>query len=208
VLVEPRFSAGLAAALAFPWEVEQAESSPLEQPAELEAQSPPPSAAVRGRVQSSGGSGIAGATVELRGGTEPRRVVADAGGDFAVDDLAPGSYQMSVTAEGWTAYEGSIELRAGANPPLELALKRELPQAQIRGTVRSFGGAPLKASILVPALRIEQSSREDGTFELDVAPGEYAITVKAKGFQSQTRRARVEQNGVAILIVELQPDRR
>ena len=208
VLVEPRFSAGLAASLAFPWEVEQAESSPLEQPAELEPAALPPSAAVRGRVQSSGGSGIAGATVELRGGTEPRRVVADAAGDFAVDDLAPGSYQLTVSLAGWTAHEGSIELRAGVNPPLEIALKRELPQAQIRGTIRSFGGAPLKASILVPALRIEQVSREDGTFELDVAPGEYAITVKAKGFQSQTRRARVEQNGVAILIVELQPDRR
>jgi hypothetical protein len=206
-LVEPRFSAGLSAALTLPWE---AESSVSQQPAEAEPEPfvEPQGVSARGRVQTSGAEGIAGATLEFRRGEDLRQVVSDAAGDFALDDLAAGPYQLSVSAPGWTAHQAAIELRAGANPPLEITLKRELPQAQIRGTVRSFGGAPLTASIAIPALRLEQSSRPDGTFEIDVAPGEYAITVKAKGYQSQTRRARVEQNGVAILIVELQPDGR
>jgi hypothetical protein len=207
-LIEPRFSAGFAAALAFPWETSASALERQEPELEAEPAAVQLPAAVRGKVQTSGATGIAGAKVELRRGTEQRQVVSDAAGDFTIDELAAGAYQLSVSASGWSAHEGTLELRAGANPALEITLKRELPQAQIRGTVRSFDGAPLKASISIPALHVEQSSRDDGTFEVDVAPGEYALTVKARGFRSQTRRARVEQNGVAILIVELQPDRR
>lgn len=209
-VVEPRFSAGLAASLALPWEVEQAEPV-VEQhePEHVAEPPPPPMAAVRGRVQTAGASGIGGVTLQFRRDSElVREVTTDAGGEFTIADLPAGPYQVSVAAPGYAAHEASVELKAGENPAFELTLKRDLPQGQVRGTVRSFDGAPLSASIQIPALKIEQSTRADGTFEVDVAPGEYAITVKAKGYKSQTRRARVEQNGVAILIVELQPDGR
>jgi hypothetical protein len=119
--------------------------------------------------------------------------------------VPPGSYRLRATAGGWTIEERTVELDPGAAAPVELAAKRELPTGQIRGTVRSFGGKPLEATVLIPALRVERRTNASGVFEIDAAPGEYDVTVKVPGYGDQKRRARVELRGVAILIMELQP---
>jgi hypothetical protein len=73
--------------------------------------------------------------------------------------------------------------------------------------VRRFDGKPILARIVISTLKIDQKTRPDGTFEIDVPPGDYSVVVSAERFSRQTRTAHVERRGVAILIVELEPSR-
>ncbi|HEY2735706.1 MAG TPA: carboxypeptidase-like regulatory domain-containing protein, partial [Polyangiales bacterium] len=204
--IEPRLSAGLSAALAFPWETRaqpNARATPERSPPVAPVQET--TARVTGRVTTPAGLGVAGARVAIDRGAETLSTECDAAGSFTFVDLPAGTYRMRVSAEGWTSPEREVVLGTGMNPELEFALKRELPKGQIRGTVRSFDGTPLDAVILIPALQMKQPTGAGGAFEIDVPPGEYDVIAKVPRFNTQTRRARVELHGVAILIMELQP---
>ena len=47
------------------------------------------------------------------------------------------------------------------------------------------------------------SSEDDGTFELDLPPGDYEVTVTVKGFKEQTRQIHIDEEGVTIMNVDL-----
>jgi len=203
-VVEPRLAAGITATYRWPADSRQPRAAAT--PALPAVAAPPrvPLASLRGRVSSPSGTGFKGATVTLAQGATQHTATSDAQGAFAFIELAAGSYAIRVAAEGFVADPQTIELRNGDASELNVELKRALPQGQIRGTVRRFNGKPVAASIAITELGLTQKTRDDGTFEIDVPPGDYSVSVKARGFRAQTRKARVERHGVAILIVELE----
>lgn len=204
-LVEPRFAAGLAMALVFPWLTESSALEPEPALSQPELNGFEGRASVEVHARAPNDKPIPGATVTLQQGSDAvHERTCDERGVCTFEELPPGSYRLRIVAKGFTVHEGVIELGEGDNAPIATPLKRELPSGQIRGTVRRFDGTPLRATIVIPALRLERSSGDDGSFEIDVPPGEYALTVKAPGFKDQTRKARVERRGVAILIMELE----
>jgi hypothetical protein len=208
-VVEPRIAGTLSAALAFPWEVEDSEE--LERQARLDAERKAAEAArvrLRGRVLTPAATGLPAAQIVLGQADTVLRTESDEQGGFALEGMPPGHYQLSASAEGWVAHEQPLELSPGQNPELRITLKRELPRGQIRGTVRRFNGTPVSASIVIRSLEIKAQTGPEGAFEIDVPPGDYEVVVKARGFAEQKRRAKVEQNGVAILIVELEPNKK
>jgi hypothetical protein len=168
-----------------------------------------PKAEVRGQVLTASGTGLAGASVSLSRGDLRQTVATDPQGAFAFTALPPGTYTLELRADGFTPETQTIEVGESSAQlaPLQVTLKRELPQGQIRGTVRRFNGTPVVATVSIPALKVTLTTREDGTFEIDVPPGEYSVAVTARGLRPQTRKARVEHHGVAILIVELEGGR-
>jgi hypothetical protein len=204
-VVEPRLAAGLSLTYAWPSQPRAAEAPPPK--VEIQAAPEPPKAEVRGQVLTASGTGLAGATVTLSRGEQRRTLATDPQGAFAFTALSPGTYTLELTAEGFTPEQQTIEVGEGTTAqvaPVQVTLKRELPQGQIRGTVRRFNGTPVVATVSIPALKLNLTTRDDGTFEIDVPPGEYSVAVKARGLRPQTRKARVELHGVAILIVELE----
>jgi hypothetical protein len=50
-------------------------------------------------------------------------------------------------------------------------------------------------------------SGDDGRFEIELAPGRYRVTISASGYRAQSRNVRVDQNGVAILNVDMREQR-
>lgn len=204
-IIEPRVSAGLSATYAWSSQPPQPSAAAAPAPATAQLQQPEkPPANVSGQVLTPSGAGLAGATLTLSQGDDRRAATSDAQGAFAFTALPAGRYTLSVVAKGFIADQRSLEVHDGDAPELHVTLKRELPQGQIRGTVRRFNGQPVVASIAIAALGIVQQTHDDGTFEIDVPPGEYSVAVKARGFRPQTRKAQVERHGVAILIVELE----
>jgi hypothetical protein len=203
IVVEPRLSAGLSATYAWSTESPQPKAAAIQRP---EAPVPPPKApaTLRGQLLTPSGTGLAGATVTLRRGDVSATATSDAQGAYAFAALPEGQYELSVRADGFSAEPQTIALTEGDAPELKLTLKRELPQGQIRGTVRRFNGKPVVAAIAIGSLGLSLKTQDDGTFEIDVPPGEYSVAVTARGFRSQTRKARVELHGVAILVVELE----
>jgi hypothetical protein len=206
-VIEPRLWAGLA--LTYAW-TRAAPPPVAAAPPEPEPElAPPPLAKLAGQVLAAGGAALPGANVRLTASDsdDKHEVTTDEQGKFAFAELPGAEYQLVVTAEGFQAHERSLLLQPGATPELAIALTQELPIGQIRGTVRRFDGKPIVARVVISALQIDQKTGDDGSFEIDVPPGDYAVVVSADRFKRQTRTAHVEQRGVAILIIELEPGR-
>lgn len=218
-VVEPRLWAGLSLTYAWPEGPETphiAKPTPLAAPSPSAAETEPSPARVDGHVLAPGGAELAGATVSLSS-ADPGEQAADSPatqqsttdehGRFTFDGLALSAYSLEVQAAGFKPAERSVQLGAGEKLVLDIELELELPIGQVRGTVRRFNGDPIAATVKIPELGIEQTTRADGSFEIDVPPGDYKVIVTAQGFRKQARSAHVEQRGVAIVIVELEPSR-
>jgi hypothetical protein len=81
-----------------------------------------------------------------------------------------------------------------------------LPPGQLRGLVRSLPGgkAITGAVITVQPGDVKGESDADGRFQIDLAPGQYKITVKAPGLKQQELDVTIDPNGVAIKNIDLQ----
>ena len=79
----------------------------------------------------------------------------------------------------------------------------EPARGQIRGNVRAFSGAPLRATISVEPGGMRTSTAADGKFSLEVAPGKYTVQLRASGYKSQDREVVVDEEGITVLNVEL-----
>jgi hypothetical protein len=199
-LIEPRVWVGAGIGLYF----SGAPSAPRPQPAPAPGQ-PPPVGAVHGRViDSAGGAPLARVAIEVAGRTP---LATDARGGFMIDGLAPGEVELRASAPGFREARARVNVTAGRAAQVDIALERELPDGQIRGSVRGFDGKPLPARIRVEPLGAQLQLDAEGNFELDVAPGEYRIVISAPGYQTQERPALVEHNGVTVILVELSRER-
>ena len=204
-VVEPRLSAELS--VVYAWSLEPPPPTAAPEPAPPPRPEPPKPARLQGQVLAKSGAALPLATVTLVSGEDRRQTQLDEQGHFTFTDLPAGDYSVEVNAEGFVASQKPVSLSAGAQEELRFELEAELPIGQIRGTVRRFDGKPVAATVAIAQLKIKQPCEADGTFELNVPPGQYTVVVTAKGFAPQTRKAKVEHRGVAILIVELEPGR-
>ncbi|MBI2894203.1 MAG: carboxypeptidase regulatory-like domain-containing protein [Deltaproteobacteria bacterium] len=184
--------------------------APSPPPEPAPRQSPPPPAApatshLVGSVLDADRHGIAGARVRVvsEGGTT--EVTTGGDGGFEARELRAGRLTLSIAADGHLDAERTVDLPAGQTLTIEQVLERALPQGQIRGVVSSLAGAPLEASITVQPIGLEATTDAEGAFEIDVPPGAYTVVVRCRGYRTQERRLRVEENGVTVLNADLQP---
>lgn len=208
VPVEPRVWGSFAVGLALPFTKPAARAPAPPSPA-LPAPAPPPLAtgAMQGRVLDEAGSPIAGAEIIVATGEPPARATSDLDGRYALAGLPPGTYELTVRAAKRPERVQRVEVRAGPALALDLALGAPLPEGQIRGTVRSFGGTALAAHVRIEPGGTEIQADAAGRFEVDVPPGDYTVRVSAPGHGEQERPAHVEENGVTVIIVDLGKER-
>jgi Carboxypeptidase regulatory-like domain len=206
---EPRISVGVGLHYRFGASRAKPRTTPAEQPETPEPETPPAArtGVIRGRVQGAGGVAVPSAAVTVEIGGAPREVALDAEGRFRVDDVPPGPVTVSVRAEGFEPATRSLTLAAGDDQELAIELERALPPGQLRGFVRSFGGKPVAAELTIESagepLGTTITAAEDGSFEIDVAPGQYDVVIRAPGYREQRRSVTIEQGGVLILNVDL-----
>ena len=96
-----------------------------------------------------------------------------------------------------------LDIAAGRAASVAVALDKKLPPGQLLGTVRNYNGKPLKASLTIEPAGTRAQSDENGEFTLDLPPGDYQVTIEADGLKPQTRKVKIEQNGVTILNVDM-----
>jgi len=164
---------------------------------------PPPAPAlgtVAGRVVDTDGAPIAGATV--RAGE--RETTTDDDGRFELTGVPIGTVQLEIIADGHRTV--TTRAQVGADSPVAVAvrLERALPPGQIRGLVRSLSGKPIAgARVTVKPLGRTLRTGDDGSFRVDVAPGNYTLVVEARHYARQQRQLKVDQNGVTVINLEL-----
>lgn len=143
-----------------------------------------------GSVRARGGEPLAGATATATGpdGQVAGSATADEKGAFALAELAPGPYTLTLSAAGHRPHATQVEITAGEPVRVEVELR---PASQVRGTVRARGGRPLedaRVSLLDASGDVvgQCVTGEDGGFGFEGLAGEQ-YTVVASGYAPATR---------------------
>ena len=123
-------------------------------------------------------------------------------GTFVIDEVPLGKVDLTITADGFDTKQEQVTL-AEDSVDLELGLDAVLPPGQLRGEVRSFRGKALKAELTIMPANEVINTAADGSFQLDLPPGDYEVTVTVKGFKEQTRQIHIDDGGVTIMNVDL-----
>ncbi|MFE2179624.1 MFS transporter [Streptomyces sp. NPDC059455] len=147
-----------------------------------------------GSVRAVDGEPLAGATATATGpeGEVAGSVTADEKGEFALPELAPGTYTLTVAAAGHRPYATQVELTAGEPVRVDAELP---PAARVRGTVRARGGRPLgdaRVSLLDASGDVvgQAITGADGSFGFEALTGDH-YTVVASGYAPATRQITV-----------------
>lgn len=208
-VLPPRYWLGVSLGLRFGSAPPPPQAPPQPLVATSTAATPPPPApgVIEGVVRGPDGSPVPDATIRYDGADGPAEVRSDAEGRFRIEDAPPGELSLQVQAEGFAPFALRVPVESGQTAAPEVMLEPPLPQGVIRGTVRDFHGKPVHARIHIEPGGLKAGTDDNGEFELEVAPGEYTVTVRARGYQTETRNAKVYENGVAVVLVDLREKR-
>lgn len=202
--VEPRFT--VLVGMAYHWIDAQREAVPSRpDPPRLPAPvpAPPALASLQVRVTTLEGYPLSDASVEIVDGQQALDVPHQEFENYRLEKLSPRTTQLRVRAARLLPQTLSIQLLPGAPLVVDVQLAPAPPTGQVRGLVRSFSGAGLKARVRIEPLGKEIQTDAAGTFQLDVPPGTYEVVVEAPGHEVQRRRVEVPEDGVVILNADL-----
>lgn len=171
----------------------------------LELPAPPPRlGALEVAVRTAAGEPLPGAEVAAGGQT----AATDARGLARLEDLAPGTLAVSVTAAGQLPADDAVVVVPGQTTALEVTLHppaRRQP-ATLKGLVRSAaGGEPLRARLEVKERRLRLDADPSGAFSAQLPGGTYTVRITARGYRSQTKVVTLKDGDQAILNVDLSP---
>lgn len=165
---------------------------------------PPAPAQARGKVTSAG-QPVAGAkvTITIVGGNKPFETTSGDDGGWSIEGLPKGAGQITVEKDGYQKGSAAVQLVPGQIGEVSVILDRELPPGQLRGTVRSYKGAGVKATLTILPMNKSSSTDDKGEFQIDLPPGDYEVVIEAPGFSNQRRQVKIEEDSVTILNVDL-----
>jgi hypothetical protein len=202
--VEPRFAGMLVINYRLTGSPGPAQLVPRTGPAPAAPQ--PVDATVRGQITQDG-KPVAGATIHI-----DDRVLAttDADGRFQLT-IRAGSHLLTVRKDGLLEKSLTMAATGGGQLRLDVALEIDpsaIGTGALRGTIQTFGGKPLAATIEIPLRQQQVTCDADGSFELALPAGTYMVRIIAPGYKSQERKVTIDGNGVTILNVNLRRERR
>jgi hypothetical protein len=222
---EPIFTGGLGIAMRFggPQKVKQ-----LFTEKDCSKRNPPDCPAVKvaitteisGTVIDTSGKPVVGAKVLLTlKNSQVEPVVTDDKGTYVFKGVRIGdslegkenidetAAEVSVEAGGMKPNKATVpQLAKGTNTVAAITLDAETPPGELRGNVRALkGGKPITgATITIEPGGLKTESQADGSFQINLAPGQYKIKVSAPGKTTQELDVTIETNGVAIKNIDLQ----
>jgi hypothetical protein len=102
-------------------------------------------ATLHGQVTDPSGAVIPGVAISLTGGAQPLQATSSADGEYAFRAIAPGSYTVSVSADGFAPLSiPAVTLTAGQSKSLNLplAIAVEKQEVEVQGETQSVGISP------------------------------------------------------------------
>lgn len=133
---------------------------------------------VKGTVVDQSGAVVAGARVRLTEDQTPRQeVITDAGGQFSLSNLAPGPFQLTITAAGFAPQTSSGVLHAGeieTVPPIALHVAETRTEVQVGVS---------QVEVAEEQIKVEEKQRVLGfvpNFYVSYVPDAAPLTAKQK----------------------------
>jgi hypothetical protein len=213
VPIEPRFL--VLAAVRYSLPLDRPSSAVVRPGIEARPQSVAPSlaqqvqtASVAGTLVDEKGEPLPEVTLKLQAAQgEPRETITDAQGRYVFAEVPVGPATLQATANGFKTQTWQVDVQTGLAPQSPRALISESEHGVLRGLVRSFRSAPLRAQIVVRNARgknvANRESGADGVFEIELPPGNYRVTISAPGFAPHSRSMQIGGNAVSILNVDM-----
>jgi len=159
---------------------------------------------MKGRVVDEAGQGLPDVEVqlELPERTETTRTLAD--GSFSFEGILDEvEVRVRASASGYDPAQAVVA--PGPAREVELLLYSAVPAGQVRGTVVDLKGRPVAAKITIDPGNQVLEVRPDGTFNIELVPGEYKLRAEHPDFAPQGRVIVVVERGVVILHIALSP---
>lgn len=142
-------------------------------------------------------------TVQTEGGPRPLALDADAKGSLA--DVAPGLVTARASLEGYEPGEGSVTISAGADSPLLITLKKQLPKVgslRVTAIDKETKAALAGATVTVNGASITTDAKGAATFA-DLTPGVVNIEITLTGFTAKAEAATILAGVEATVSTEL-----
>jgi hypothetical protein len=164
---------------------------------------PPPEATLEVNVTTLGGYPLSDATVRLHLDGDTLEVPHHNLQTYRIDKLKPMRGTLRVEADRLRSQTLDVTLSLERPNVIVVQLEPAAPTGQVRGLVRSFTGKGLAARVRIDPVGTELSTERDGTFAVDVPPGDYEVVIEASGHETQRRTVKVERDGVVVLNADL-----
>jgi hypothetical protein len=124
---------------------------------------------------------------------------------YVLDEVLPGTARLKIEADLLREQTRAVTIVEGTALEMGIQLSSEgSVGAQLRGLVRAYSGAGLKASVRVEPGGHEAVCDDSGEFEINLPPGTYEVIISAEGYSEQRRKLSVGEEGVTVLNADLQ----
>lgn len=165
----------------------------------------PKYAAVLGQVTDEGGGPIVGGKVTVTVGDKIGKTNTDDKGGYKIGELPIANARVDVEVDGKKPGSATLALKEGDNAVPTIKLEAKLPDGQVRGIVRGFanGKAVVGATVALDPSGATATTGADGTFVINIPPGQYKLTVTATGLKPQSLDVTVDPDGVSIKNIDL-----
>jgi hypothetical protein len=172
---------------------------------------------VRGFVLDDAGKPVVGAKVEVKLKNRTGMAVTDDKGAYEVEKLPIGKTidgktelddagaEVAVEVANKKPGTATLTLVKGSNLVPPITLDPMLPPGQLRAVIINVGTSrPVAgATVTIEPGGVTATSGQDGKFTVDLPPGQYKLTVNARGLAQQQLDVTIDPNGVAIKNIEL-----
>jgi thermitase len=160
-----------------------------------------PPGAITGTVtDAEDGSSIVGATVS--DGT--RTVVTDAAGQYTIDDVPPGSYQVVASKEGYQSSSLTATVLAGNTTVANLCLNEIVVTGSITGSVTDAqNGVPIAGATVTDGTRATTTDATGKYTIADLPAGTYQVTAGKSGYHISSLTVTVVSGGTAVANIAL-----
>lgn len=147
---------------------------------------------------------ISGALIELiRGNHVEYSTTTDPNGEYSINDIQPGSYDLDASAAGYEAVSVEVKLQNNSTTKVDLSL---VPGGgSISGTVTDavssspISGATIQIFQGSTLIAIETTNVSGNYSSPQLAPGTYTLVATATGYRDQAVGAMVEAGNITIV---------
>lgn len=154
-------------------------------------------------VDKTTGHPLSDAEAEIIVGGQVRKLPFVTESTFEIVEVPVGSAELVVRAERLKDWRQQIQVTEGEPLVVQVEMIPAANSGQIRGLIRGFDGKGLRAQVQIEPGAHSVQSDADGSFRVDVPPGNYKVEVSVEGYRTQKLTARVGKDGVLVLNVDM-----
>ncbi len=165
--------------------------------------------ALAGTVKDAAGKPVA-ATVTFVNSKLPPAAADPKTGRFFVK-LAPGTYQVTVSAQGYVSKTMNVQIKSRMETIANLVLQLQPTSAPVQigalaGTVKNTAGKPVAAVVTFVNSKLPPAAADPktGRFLIKLAPGNYSVTVSAPACVSRTMNVQIKSKMETVINIVLQ----